>query len=219
MFASLPPADRGMLEAALRRRTYRRGEVVFHRGDPGDTLHVVRRGRLKIVAPTESGAEGVLTVLGPGDLFGEITLLDGGPRSATVVALEEVETATLSRRDFLELLRRSHATVEALLVAMAGTIRRLTDEVTDLMFRDLRDRLAKKLIELAEAHGSPLDDGALEIQAPLTQEELAGLIGATRPRVNGLLGFFEDHGALVRRGRRIVVRTQELRLWAGEPED
>ena len=218
MFAGLPPADSAILQAALRRRTYRRGEVVFHRGDPGDTLHIVRRGRLKIVAPTDSGEEAVLTILGPGDLFGEITLLDGGPRSATVIALEVVETATLSRRDFLELLHRSPAAVEILLAAMAGTIRRLTDEVTDLMFRDLRSRLAKKLIELAEAHGSPRDDGTLEIQAPLTQEELAGLIGATRPRVNGLLGFFEEHGALVRRGRRIAVRPEELRLWTGEPD-
>src|SRR5688572_8670770 len=78
MFAGLPPADSAILQAALRRRTYRRGEVVFHRGDPGDTLHIVRRGRLKIVAPTDSGEEAVLTILGPGDLFGEITLLDGG---------------------------------------------------------------------------------------------------------------------------------------------
>ena len=219
LVASLSETDRELLQGRLRRRTFRRGEVVFHRGDPGDTLHVVRRGRLKIATLTESGEEAILTVLGPDDLFGEITLLDGGPRSATVVALEEVETATLSRRDFLDLLRSSPGAVEAVLAAMAGTIRRLSDEVADLMYLDLRGRLAKKLTELAAVHGSPPDDGWVEIVAPLTQEELAGLIGATRPRVNALLGFFEDQQALSRRGRRIAVRPAELQLWGGEIDD
>src|SRR5919109_3019777 len=131
MLESLPPNDRELLQSLLRRRRYRRGEVVFHQGDPGDTLHIVRRGYLKIVVPSEAGGEGVLAVVGPGALFGEITLLDGAPRSATVIALEDVETATLGRAAFRDLLRRSPDAAEALLAAMAGTIRRLTAEVTD----------------------------------------------------------------------------------------
>ena len=146
MLRGLSAAERGALAALLRRRRYRRDEVVFHQGDPGETLHLVRSGRLKVVNPGESGEEAVLTIVGPGDLFGELTLLDGGPRSATVVALEEVETATLSRADFLALLRRNPPVVEALLAALARTIRRLTEEVTDLMFLDLRGRLVKKLL-------------------------------------------------------------------------
>jgi len=204
MLQGLPEAELERLAASLRRRTYQRGEVVCHLGDPGQTLHLVRQGHLKIVVPTETGEEGVLTVVGPGDLFGEMALLDGGPRSATVVALEPVETATLSRDDFLLLLRRSPAAVEGLLSSLAQAIRRLSDEVTDLMFLDLRGRLVKKLLELAETHGRA-SDGAIEIQVPLTQEELAGMIGATRPRVNRLLGFFEDRGVIQQRGRRIVV--------------
>jgi CRP/FNR family transcriptional regulator/CRP/FNR family cyclic AMP-dependent transcriptional regulator len=219
MLDELPPEEREPLAAVLRRRTYRRGEVVFHLGDPGQTLHFVRRGRLKIVIPGESGEEAVLTVVGPGDMFGEITLLDGGPRSATVTALEEVETATLSRSDFLELLHRSPAVAERLLAEMARTIRRLSEEVTDLMFLDLRGRLVKKLLELAEAHGRP-GEGGIEIQAALTQEELAGMIGATRQRVNRLLGFFEDQGAIARHGRRIVIlKPEALRRWASYPDD
>jgi CRP/FNR family transcriptional regulator, cyclic AMP receptor protein len=203
----------------LRRRSYRRGEVVFHRGDPGASLHLVYEGQLKVVVPIERGEEAVLTILGPGDFFGEITLLDGGPRSATIVALQDVRTATLDRADFLALLRASPATVEGLLAALAGKIRRMTDEITDLMFLDLRGRLAKKLLELAEAHGRT-SEGEIEIQASLTQEELAGMIGATRPRVNKLLGFFEDQGAITRRGRRIVIRQPEsLRWWVGQWEE
>ena len=216
MLESLPPNDRELLQSLLRRRRYRRGEVVFHQGDPGDTLHIVRRGYLKVVVPSEAGGEGVLAVVGPGALFGEITLLDGAPRSATVVALEDVETATLGRAAFRDLLRRSPDVAESLLAAMAGTIRRLTAEVTDLMFLDLRARLVHKLLELAEGHGVRLPDGAVEIRVQLTQEELAGMIGATRPRVNTLLGFFEDQGVVGRSGRHLVlVKPDRLRYWAG----
>ena len=213
----LPPAERRALREAMRVHRYRDGEVVFHQGDPGDTLHLVHRGHLKIQIPGENGEEAVLTVVGPGDIFGELTLLDDAPRSATVVALEDVETATLSRDDFRALLRRNPAVAEAVLAALARTIRRLSADVTDLMFLDLRGRLAKKLLELAEAHGAR-DGDSTEIRLSLTQEELAGMVGATRPRVNKLLGFFEDRGAITRRGRWIaIVESDVLRHWQGMP--
>ena len=220
MLDRLPGAERELLEGMLHRRTYRRGEVVFHQGDSGDTLHIVRHGHAKIVVPSEVGDEAVLTVVQPGDMFGEITLLDGEARSATVVALEDLETATLSRLAFRDLMRRSPATVEVLLAAMAATIRRLTTEVADLMFLDLRGRLAKKLLELAETHGATLPDGSTQIQVQLTQEELAGMIGATRPRVNRLLGFFEDGGLIGRQGRSIaILNPRALRYWTSGAED
>jgi CRP/FNR family cyclic AMP-dependent transcriptional regulator len=197
------------LIARLGRRRYQRDEVIFRQGDPGETLHLVRHGHLKILAPAETGEDAVLTVVGPGDMFGELTLLDGGPRSATIIAMDDVETLTLSRADFLDLLRRHPPVVEALLSALAGTIRRLSDEVSALMFIDLRGRLARKLLELAQSHGQPTN-GAIEIQVSITQEELANMIGATRPRVNKLLGFFEDQGAISRRGRRIGVLSRDL---------
>jgi CRP-like cAMP-binding protein len=142
-----------------------------------------------------------------------MALLDGQPRSATVVALEPVETYALRRQDFLALLRSCPEAVEGLLVALAAMIRRLSEEVIDLMFLDLRGRLVKKLLELAAQHGRRSADST-EIEVELTQEELAGMIGATRPRVNKLLGFFEDQGAIARSGRRIVIREPELlRRW------
>src|SRR5207248_7876951 len=140
----------------MRPRAYRRGEVVFHQGDPGEALHVVRQGRVKIVLLSESGEEAVLGLLGPGDVFGEMALLDGGPRSATIVALEPVETATLRRDDLLRLLRRSPAAVDGLLAALARKIRQASEEVGDLMFLGQQAHLAKKLLELAEAHGRPV---------------------------------------------------------------
>jgi CRP/FNR family transcriptional regulator, cyclic AMP receptor protein len=179
----------------LHRRAYRRGEVVLHQGDPGDTLQFIRRRHGKIVVPSEVGEEAVLIAVRPGDMLGEITLQDGEARSATVVALEDLETATLSRMAFRDLMRRSPATVEVLLAAMAATIRRLTTEVADLMFLDLRGRLTKKLLELAETHGGQLPDGSTEIQVQLTQEELAGMIGSTRPPRQSAAGLLRGRGA------------------------
>jgi CRP/FNR family transcriptional regulator, cyclic AMP receptor protein len=208
MLRGVPRPELERLAALMRRRTYRRGEVVIRWGEPGETLHLVCRGRLKVVLPSERGDEAVLAIVGPGDLFGEMALLDSGPRSATVVALEPVETATLSRADFLAFLHRSPAAVDGLLAALAQTIRQMDEGVGDLMFLDLQGRLAKKLLELAEAHGRQVN--GTEIQISLTQEDLAGMIGATRASVNQALGFYEERGAITRRGRRIVIQEPGL---------
>src|SRR5690242_6023298 len=214
VLGALPQAELERLLPALKRRLFRRGETLYHQGDPGHVLHVVLEGRVKVVLPSETGEEAVLTVLGPGQVHGEMALLDGEPRSATVVALEPVVTAIISRESFLDLLKRNPSAVEGVLAGLARTIRRLSSEVGDLMFLDLQGRLAKKLLELAEIHGHAGEDG-IEIQAALTQEDLAGMIGATRPRVNQLLGSFEDRGAISRRNRRIVIRRHDvLSRWA-----
>ncbi|MDP8922174.1 MAG: Crp/Fnr family transcriptional regulator [Chloroflexota bacterium] len=209
MLHSLPQAELERVAAMMRPRRYRRGAPVCHLDDPGEELHLVVRGRLKVVVPGETGEEAVLTIVGPGDLFGEMSLLDGGPRSATVIPLEPVETYALRRHDFLQLLRSNPDAVESVLRALAQTIRRLSDQVTALMFLDLRGRLAKKLLELAAKHGRDAP-GGVELEIELTQEDLAGMVGATRPRVNNALGFFEDRGAIARRGRRLVIRDAGL---------
>ena len=199
------------LSQSVRRRSYHRGEVIFHQGDPGDTLHLVRNGRVKVVLPAETGDEAVLAILGPGDCFGELALLDGGPRSASVVAMEQVETLVLGRQDFLTFFRSNMEAAVRLIINLARIIRRSNEEVADLAFLDLPGRLAKKLLDLAEAHGQPLDGGkGIEITVPLTQEELAGMIGATRPSVNKVLGLYEDQGAIQRRGRRIAILKPEV---------
>jgi CRP/FNR family transcriptional regulator, cyclic AMP receptor protein len=199
------------LTRSLRRRSFHRGEVVFHQGDPGDTLHIVRNGRVKVVLPAETGDEVVLAVLGPGDCFGELALLDGGPRSASVVAMESVETWVLGRQDFLLFFRSNIEAAERLVINLARTIRRTNEDVADLAFLDLPGRLAKKLLELADSYGQQQDGGkVIEITVPLTQEELAGMIGATRPSVNKVLGLYEDQGAIQRRGRRIAILRPDV---------
>jgi len=201
----LPPAVLVEVAAVARRRTYRAGEVICHHGDPGDALHVLESGRVKVTVYSHAGGGAVLNVLGPGDCFGELALIDGEPRSATVETLEPAETVTLRRVDFLRLLRENEAALEPFLSTLARTIRRLSDAVTDVSFLSLDERLAKKLLVLAEEHGQEVA-GLVEIQLPISQEELASMVGATRTSVNKVLGQFEDEGLITRRGRRIVIR-------------
>jgi CRP/FNR family cyclic AMP-dependent transcriptional regulator len=201
------------LSRCLRRRAYHRGEVIFHQGDPGDTLHLVQAGRVKVVLPAETGDEVLLAILGPDSCFGELALLDGQPRSASVVAIEPVQTLVLGRSDFLAFVRANPETAERLMINLAHIIRKVNEDVADLAFLDLPGRLAKKLLDLAEDHGQPMQDNqGVEITVPLTQEELAGMVGATRPSVNKVLGWYEDQGAIRRQGRRIAIcRPEALR--------
>ena len=208
LLGRLPVESRERLAQAARRRTYRRGEVVFHQDDPGDSLHLIQHGRVKVALDAESGEEAVIAILGPGDAFGELSLIDGEPRSATVEALEPVETVSLARADLLRSLRENPAAMERLLATLAGMVRRADEGVADLVFLDLEGRLVKKLLELAADHGR-VSAGAVEIELPLTQEDLAAMIGATRASVNKMLGWYEDRGAIERRGRRIAICDPE----------
>jgi CRP/FNR family transcriptional regulator/CRP/FNR family cyclic AMP-dependent transcriptional regulator len=211
LFKDVPAESLGQLSPALRRRVYHRGEVIFHQGDPGDTMHLVRDGRVKVVLPAETGDEAVLAILGPGDCFGELAIIDGGPRSASVVAMEQVETLMLGRSEFLAFFRSNSEAAERLMINLARIIRRVNEDIGDLAFLDLPGRLAKKLLELADAHGEPIEGGkGIEISVPLTQEEIAGMIGATRPSVNKVLGWYEDQGAIQRRGRKIAILKPDV---------
>lgn len=204
LLASLQPEALGQLASTARRRSYRRGEVIFHQGDPGDSLHFLMDGRVKVVLDAETGEEAVIAILGPGDCFGELALIDGEPRSATVETLEPVQTLSLSRPDFMTFLRANPQAAEQMLVALASMVRKADESMADLVFLDLEGRLVKKLLELADAHGRDVD-GGIEIELPMTQEDLAAMIGATRASVNKLLGMYEDRGAIQRRGRRIAI--------------
>ena len=208
LLRGLAEQDLTRLAVRARRRTYRRGEVIFHQGDPGDAVHLIQRGRVKIALGAESGEEAVVAILGPSDCFGELALLDGEPRSATVEALEPVETVSLGRDDFLQFLQANPPAMERLLRALAATVRGTNGELADLVFLDLHGRLVNKLLDLAADHGRPVD-GAIEIELPMTQEDLAAMIGATRASVNKLLGWYEDRGAIQRRGRRIAIFDQD----------
>lgn len=195
--------------ACLRVRRFRRDEVVFHHGDPGDALHVIARGRVKVVLPApDAGEPAILATLGRGDFFGELAILDGEPHSASVIALEPTETLMLGRPDFERLFETQAGLRRSLVASLARELRRLTGHVEGLHFLDLRERLALRLDELA---GGPSPVGEVRIPWTYTQSELAGMVGGSRESVNRLLADFVSRG-LIRFERESLVIPDRGRL-------
>ena len=204
LLSDLPPDDVRALLAVARRRTFGKGEVVFHRGDPADSLHLIARGRFAARITTSTGDSVLLDVLGPGQAFGELALLlPGAQRTATVAALEDGETRSIFRDDFA-LLQRTHPGVkDVLLRLLAEQLRRASDRIVEAHFVDADTRVRRRLCSLAETY-----DGAV---VPLTQEELAAMAGTSRATVNRVLRDEERRGAVeLQRGRVTVLDADEL---------
>lgn len=191
--------DRRRVLAAARRRRFARREVLFHEGDPGDTLHLIERGRVAVRITTPLGDTATLVVLGAGDVVGELALVDGaeGRRSATAVALEKTETLSLHRDEFAA-LRREHPSVEHLLVsALTATVRRTSRHLLDALYVPADKRVARRLIDLVDVYGTD--------EIAITQDDLASLAGTSRATVNRVVGELEAAGALALSRGRIVV--------------
>ncbi len=204
LFSGLGESDLASLAAGMRERRFRRNEVIFHVGDPGDALFIVASGTVKITLPSETGDEAILATLRAGEFFGELALLDGAPRSATATALEATDTLVLPRTRFRDLIAAEPSIRDALFAALAAELRRLTVHVEELHFLDMGGRLAAVLARLANEQGRRLEDGTIRLQASLTQSDLAAMVGCTRQSVNKLLGLFVDDG-LVRLERDAIV--------------
>jgi CRP-like cAMP-binding protein len=203
-FAGLDADALGRVAATLRTRRFRRGEVIFHAGDPGDALFLIMSGEVKISLPSETGDEAILASLRSGDVFGELALLDGAPRSATATSLVAAEIVELPRGAFRELIATEPAVRDALLASLAGELRRLTMHVEEMHFLDMTGRVAARLVRLTGEVGSLGADGVIHLPSTLTQGELAAMVGSTRQTVNKLLGQFADDG-LIRLDRAGIV--------------
>lgn len=204
--ALLSEEDRREVVRMARRRRFARNEVVFHEGDPADTFHLIDRGHVGVRMTTPLGDVGLLRVLGPGDAFGEMALIDPAPRNATIVALDACETLALHQQAF-EALRHLHPQVDRLLLgAMVGEVRRLSEQVLELMYVPVDKRLHRRLVELAELYG-----GGSVLSIPLTQEDLAHVTGTTRQTANRILRRAEEAGLLkVGRGRIELLDVEGL---------
>jgi CRP/FNR family transcriptional regulator, cyclic AMP receptor protein len=168
---------------------------------------VIAKGLVKVVFATEQGAEMVLATLRPPDVFGELTVLDEAPRSASVLAVEPTVVLTLSRPYLLQAMRSSPPVVDAVLVTLGRLVRRLIEQTGDLAFLDLGGRLAKLLLRLGAERGVTRGDAVLDL--PFTQSDLAAMIGASRPAVNRVLHLFAERGFLEINGQVIVLRDLE----------
>lgn len=183
--------------------------MLFHEGDPGDTVHLIDRGRVAVRVTTPLGDVATLNVRGPGDVIGELALIDpASRRMASVMALEATETLALHRDEFDE-LRSRHPSVDRFLVAiLAREVQRLSSLLAEALYVPVDTRVLRRLLALSEVYAT---DGQQPVEIPLTQEELGSLAGTSRATVNRVLGEAETAGAIeVRRGRIVVLDLTRL---------
>lgn len=212
VFSRVDETTAAELAQRMVRRTFRRGEVLFHQGDPADALYVLVDGAVAVVVTSENGDRMVLTTLAPPDVLGEIALLDGGDRSASAEAVEETTALVLSRAAFLQLLHDHPPFTEQLLRSLGGLVRRLSEQASDFVFLDLPGRVAKAVLRLAEDAG--LDGEPVEVT--VTQQRLAEMVGGSRQSVNQILHLFAARGIVELHGRRVLIcRADLLRRRAG----
>jgi CRP-like cAMP-binding protein len=203
LLAGVPDRDRDAVLAAAARRSYRRGEAVFHEGDAGDTVHLVAEGRVAVRVSTPEGDVATLRVLGPGDLFGEQCLLDAGARrSATIVALEPVRTLVLTRAQFDD-LRRHRAVDDVLVRHLARQVRLLSEQVAESLYVPAEARVLRRLLDVETMWGNGV--------VPLTQEELETLAGTARATANRVLQQVAADGLVaLGRGRVEIIDRESL---------
>jgi CRP/FNR family transcriptional regulator, cyclic AMP receptor protein len=204
LFAQLDQQDLGRLAAALRPRSYRKGETIFVTGDPGTSLCIVKTGRVKLALSSNEGREVILDMLGPGEVFGELALLDSEPRSADAVAVEASDLLLLHRDEFLRFLRERPEVAISLLGVLSRRLRRDAQLVQDAAFLDVPGRLARTILRLA----APDDNGLLRTPR-MTQSDLAAASGTTRETLNKWLGIFTDQGLITWNASRVSVLDPE----------
>jgi CRP/FNR family cyclic AMP-dependent transcriptional regulator len=203
LFAGLSDQELEVLADSLGKRTFGKGMIIFHKGSPGQTLYIIESGKVRIFTLSESGQEISVNIYGPGDVFGELALLDGLPRSAGAVAMEKTVTLTLHRDDFLRHLEAYPPMARSILEVLSARVRYTTDYAESLAFLDVYGRVAAKLLELADRYG--VQKEGIEIELRLTQAELASWVGASRESVNKVLGAFRQQGLIRIAGRTITI--------------
>jgi CRP/FNR family cyclic AMP-dependent transcriptional regulator len=207
LFEGLDDKTLSRLADDSRQRRFRAGEIICYQGDPGATCHIILRGRVRIFLAGEDGRELSVRIMRPGEIFGEMALLEGLPRSANVEALEETQTLELHHDVLLDCLRESPALALNLLKALSSRLRSSTMEAEELASLTVVERLTRQLQKLAEWSGMPVE-GGVRIMVPLTQQELATLIGASRESVNRALVRLRSQGKVRLEKGWIVLRDE-----------
>ena len=210
IFSRLDDSDLNPLESFLTKRRYPEGQIIFHMGDEGGNLYIINRGRVKITLPSQLGEEIILTILSPGEILGELSFIDGKPRSATVQAIEETEVLCLSRDDFLNFLRDRFDIALGVLEVLAQRLRETDSLLAESYFLDITSRLAKKILDLGRDFGIREELG-IRIGVRVTQKDLASMVGATRESVNKQLKVLRQNGIIdLVKGHIMILDTERL---------
>ncbi len=193
LFQQLGNEYRERLSESIRYQSLKKGEILFHRGSEGNTLYIIKQGKIKISLLSHTGDEVVLAIFSECDFFGEMALLDGMSRSADATAIEPTELMLLNRGDFMDFLANESKAMQAILKSLSLRLRHTDDLLEDTCFLQISARFAKKLVELASMHGRKTGDD-IYIELSLTQKELASMVGTTRESINKELRILREKG-------------------------
>jgi len=201
LFASCPEEQLRMLTTVVTRKSTPRSTTIMAGGDPTDSLYIVLSGRLKVMMSDSEGKEVILAILGPGEIFGEMGLIDDEPRSATVISIEPCELLSISKRDFKKCLQENF---EMTMAVMRGLVKRLREadrKIGSLALLDVYGRVARLLLDMAENV-----DGEKVVTKRLPKQDIAKMIGASREMVSRVMKDLQTGGYIEMRGSQIVLR-------------
>ena len=208
LFTALDDAQAASLRASMDSVKIAKGGILFKEGDEGEHVYVIVDGKLKLGTSSGDGRENLLSILGPGEMFGELSLFDPGPRTSTATAVTDAKLLSLSHEKLIPWLKGNPEVSLHLLARLAQRLRRTNEAVGDLVFSDVPGRVAKALIDLGDRFGKTTAEGLL-VNHDLTQEELAQLVGASRETVNKALADFAGRGWLKLDGRAVLITDLE----------
>ena len=208
IFQGVDPDAAAALASQLETVEYARGSAIFSEGELGDRLFIILSGKVKLGRHSPDGRENLLAVMGPSDMFGELSVFDPGPRTSSATAVTDVRLGTMDRDGLREWINKRPEIAEQLLRVLARRLRRTNNALADLIFTDVPGRVAKQLLQLAQRFGTQ-EGGALRVTHDLTQEEIAKLVGASRETVNKALADFAHRGWIRLEGKSVLISDSE----------
>lgn len=209
LFAELDERELASVAAMAKTRRFNRDDVVFYEDESGDVFFLIRQGKVKVTMVSPEGKEIILSMLGPGEFFGEMALLDDSARSATVVAMEPLELLTIWRSDFLNLLSENFSIAKKVLAELSRRLRTASNRIESLATLDVYGRLARFFLDLASAEGKELPTGYIAVTRP-THQAIANMIGTSRETVSRLIQELMERNLLLSEGKTVYLRKSAI---------
>jgi CRP/FNR family cyclic AMP-dependent transcriptional regulator len=215
LFAGLDDRELESVSAVAKSRRYAKDDVIFHADESGDIFCLIKEGQVKVTMISPEGKEIILSMLGPGDFFGEMSLVDDEPRSATVIATEPLEVLTIWRSDFLQLLNENFSMTKKVLAELSRRLRNASNRIESLATMDVYGRLARFFLDLARENGKMLENGYVAVTRP-THQSIANMIGTSRETVSRLIHDLMKQNLLLSEGKTIYLRKTALDQFRAE---
>ncbi len=209
LFSDLNHEELAHVAGVVQLRSLAKDETIFNAGDPADAVYIIATGKVKIVVTSTDGRDFILTILGAGQVFGEMALLESAPRSAAVITASQVDVLTIRRKDFHQMLTSTPSISRKLLAILSRRLRRANSKMESLAYMDVAGRLARYLLDLARDHGQKLGNGWIVVRRP-THTDIAHSIGTSRETVSRMINEFEESFGLVNKGKFTYISEHLL---------